>query len=126
MSLHINNISTKEIKKFTQFAQDWWDKNGTMKSLHDINPLRLNYVTDCTSLSGKKVLDVGCGGGLLAEKIAEQGAIVSGIDHSELMIDVAQRHAQQSGLDIRYNAITIEQLVDTTEETFDLMLWHFC
>lgn len=117
-----DNISLREIEKFNQFSTDWWDKTGRMKSLHDINPLRLAYIMKKTGLKGKRVLDVGCGGGILTESIARQGAVTSGIDASADMIAVARSHAEQSRLDIRYLHTDIEHLARSGEKGFDVIL----
>lgn len=116
------NISLNEIEKFNQLASDWWDKNGRMKSLHDINPLRLSYILNQTSLKGKRVLDVGCGGGLLTEKIAQQGADTFGIDASAQMIDIAKAHAQKSKITIQYGNTDIEHVKGFTSIGFDVIL----
>ena len=117
-----HNISPSEIEKFNDFASDWWDENGRMKSLHDINPLRLEYVLRQTDLEGKRVLDVGCGGGILTEKIARQADVTIGIDASPQMTGIARAHAQQSGLDIRYIDTDIEHITRFTQTGFDVIL----
>lgn len=122
MDMSNSNISSDEVAKFDDFASDWWDKNGRMKSLHDINPLRLSYVKSRTQLSGKTVLDVGCGGGLLTEEIARQGAQVTGIDASREMVDIARGHARVSELSIRYLNTGVEDLERLTDHTFDVIL----
>jgi len=114
-----NNISLREIEKFNEFSTDWWDETGRMKSLHDINPLRLAYILKKTDLKGKRVLDVGCGGGILTESIARQGAVTFGIDASAVMIDIARSHAKASRLDIRYMHTDIEHMAHTG---FDVIL----
>jgi 2-polyprenyl-6-hydroxyphenyl methylase/3-demethylubiquinone-9 3-methyltransferase len=116
------NISTSEIEKFNQLTSDWWDANGRMKSLHDINPLRLAYILKRTQLEGKRVLDVGCGGGLLTEQVALQGAKTIGIDASDQMTDIARAHAKQSNLDIQYITTDIEHLTQFTRPGFDVIL----
>ena len=122
MTQQQKNVSKEEIDKFNRFSKGWWDNQGSMKSLHDINPLRLDYIKAQTALCGKKILDVGCGGGLLTEKIAEQGALVTGIDHSAQMIEVAKQHAYQSGLSIQYIESTIEELTRSPEKLYDIIL----
>jgi 2-polyprenyl-6-hydroxyphenyl methylase/3-demethylubiquinone-9 3-methyltransferase len=116
------NISLSEIEKFNEFSTDWWDENGRMKSLHDINPLRLEYIMQKTSLKGKRVLDVGCGGGLLTEKIVQQDAITFGIDASVHMTAIARSHAKKSNLDIRYMDTDIEHITQVTSLGFDVIL----
>ena len=117
-----HNISSSEIEKFNDFATDWWDKNGRMKSLHDINPLRLEYIMRQTDLKGKRVLDVGCGGGILTEKIARQAAETIGIDASSHMTKIARTHAKQSNIDIRYINTDIEHITRFTKTGFDIIL----
>lgn len=116
------NISLEEIDKFNCLASEWWDRSGKMKSLHDINPLRLAYIMRQTELEGKRVLDVGCGGGILTESIARQGAVTFGIDASEQMVRAANAHAGQSGLTITYLTKKIEQLSAFFDTGFDVIL----
>ncbi len=116
------NSSPDELEKFRQFSIDWWERNGPMKSLHDINPLRMAYIENQVSLKGKRVLDVGCGGGILSETIARAGADVMGIDASSAMIAIARAHAGQSGLEIRYMNTQVEDLDPTVHGKFDLIL----
>jgi 2-polyprenyl-6-hydroxyphenyl methylase/3-demethylubiquinone-9 3-methyltransferase len=116
------NISLREIEKFNRFALDWWDEKGRMKSLHDINPLRLSYIMKQIDLKGKRVLDVGCGGGILTESIARQDASVLGIDASALMTDLARSHAQKSQLDIPYINTEVEHISRFIHEGFDVIL----
>ncbi|GAB6146382.1 bifunctional 2-polyprenyl-6-hydroxyphenol methylase/3-demethylubiquinol 3-O-methyltransferase UbiG [Desulfocicer niacini] len=117
-----HNISSSEIEKFNDFATDWWDENGRMKSLHDINPLRFEYIMQQTDLKGKRVLDVGCGGGILTERIARQAAATIGIDASSEMTAIARIHAKQSNLDIHYIDTDIEHITRFTETGFDVIL----
>jgi 2-polyprenyl-6-hydroxyphenyl methylase/3-demethylubiquinone-9 3-methyltransferase len=117
-----SNISLSEIEKFNKFAAEWWDENGRMKSLHDINPLRLEYIMQKTSLKGKRVLDVGCGGGILTERIARQAAVTLGIDASDHMTAIARAHAEKSNLDIRYINTDIEHIASFTSSGFDVIL----
>lgn len=116
------NISSSEIEKFNDFAIDWWDANGRMKSLHDINPLRLEYIMRQTDLKGKRVLDVGCGGGILTEQIARRAATTIGIDASSHMTAIARTHAKQSNLQIRYIDTDIEHITQFTKTGFDVIL----
>jgi len=116
------NISLSEIEKFNRFSTDWWDENGRMKSLHDINPLRLEYIMLKTHLKGKRVLDVGCGGGILTEQIALQDAVTIGIDASDHMITIARSHAKKSNLDIQYINTDIEHITRFTKKGFDVIL----
>ncbi len=102
------NVDAGEIAKFSALAPDWWDPEGPSRTLHDINPCRLGFIAEASSLAGKRVLDVGCGGGILSEALARAGAIVTGIDGSAACIEVARAHAAASGLELRYAAETIE------------------
>ncbi len=119
----MSNVDFTEVNKFSDLASRWWDKNSEFKPLHDINPLRLNYIKNhCEhSLQDKKVLDVGCGGGILSEAMALEGAQVSGIDMSEAGLEVAKLHLLESGLDIDYQQITVEDLTNTHSEKFDVV-----
>jgi len=122
MSQFKPNISLNEIEKFNQFSRDWWDENGRMKSLHDINPLRLGYIMQNTRLKGKRVLDVGCGGGILTEQMALQDADTIGIDASDHMINIARSHAKKSNLDIQYINTDVEHISQFTKKGFDVIL----
>lgn len=103
------NVDPNEIKKFEDMASRWWDLGGEFKPLHQINPLRLNYVIDnCDGLFGKVVLDVGCGGGILAESMAKEGAIVTGLDMGKEPLEVARLHALETGTKLTYIQSTIE------------------
>ncbi|KJY80915.1 bifunctional 2-polyprenyl-6-hydroxyphenol methylase/3-demethylubiquinol 3-O-methyltransferase UbiG [Vibrio nigripulchritudo] len=103
------NVDPAEIKKFEDMASRWWDLEGEFKPLHQINPLRLNYVLDkCEGLFGKKVLDVGCGGGILAESMAKEGAVVTGLDMGKEPLEVARLHALETGTTLTYVQSTVE------------------
>lgn len=115
------NVDHGEIAKFEKLAARWWDPNSEFKSLHDINPLRLNYIDTLASLKGKRVLDIGCGGGLLTEGMALRGADVTGIDMGKAPLNVAKLHKLDSGLDIDYRQTTAEQLARTQPECFDVV-----
>lgn len=117
----MSNYDTAELNKFSDLAHKWWDKTSEFKPLHDINPLRLNYVDQAVSLAGKTVLDVGCGGGILSESMAEKGAIVTGIDLSEKALKVAQLHSLDSGVDVNYRLIAVEELAEETPASFDVV-----
>jgi 2-polyprenyl-6-hydroxyphenyl methylase/3-demethylubiquinone-9 3-methyltransferase len=117
---HIN-VDHGEIAKFEKLAARWWDPNSEFKSLHDINPLRLNYIDTLASLKGKRVLDIGCGGGLLTEGMALRGADVTGIDMGKAPLNVAKLHKLESELDIDYRQTTAEQLARTQPESFDVV-----
>lgn len=106
------NVDLNEIKKFEDIASRWWDTEGEFKPLHQINPLRLNYVLDKSEgLFGKSVIDIGCGGGILAESMAKQGANVTGLDMGKEPLEVAKLHALESGVDVNYIQTTVEQHV---------------
>ncbi|MDY6815562.1 MAG: bifunctional 2-polyprenyl-6-hydroxyphenol methylase/3-demethylubiquinol 3-O-methyltransferase UbiG [Pseudomonadota bacterium] len=104
------NVDQNEIAKFEALASRWWDPSSEFKPLHDINPLRLNYIDERASLAGKKVLDVGCGGGLLSEGMARRGAHVTGIDMGETPLSVAKLHSLESGIKVDYRQTTVEEL----------------
>jgi 2-polyprenyl-6-hydroxyphenyl methylase/3-demethylubiquinone-9 3-methyltransferase len=119
-----HNVDPGEINKFEKLAARWWDPNSEFKTLHDINPLRLDYIDSragLNGLEGKKVLDVGCGGGLLAEAMAARGADVTGIDMGKAPLNVARLHKLESGLDIDYRQITPEQLAQEQPGSFDVV-----
>lgn len=115
------NFDQAELDKFAALANRWWDADGPQKPLHALNPVRLKYVADRVTLRGARVLDIGCGGGLLCEPMARLGAAVVGADASETNIEVAKIHAAQSGLDIDYRATTAEALAEAGEQ-FDIVL----
>ncbi len=115
------NIDKSELAKFEALAQRWWDKEGEFRSLHDINPLRLNFIDERAGLAGKKVLDIGCGGGLLAEAMAHQGAQVKGIDLGEASLAVARIHANEQDLEIGYQSISAEELATLEPASFDVV-----
>lgn len=115
------NVDDKEIEKFQSLANRWWDAEGDMKSLHDINPLRANYIDKLANVSEKTVLDVGCGAGILSEGLAQRGAIVTGIDMGDELINVAKLHLHESKLDIEYQVTSTEQLAQKAPGTFDVV-----
>ncbi|WP_166269357.1 bifunctional 2-polyprenyl-6-hydroxyphenol methylase/3-demethylubiquinol 3-O-methyltransferase UbiG [Marinobacter caseinilyticus] len=106
------NVDQNEIAKFEALASRWWDPSSEFKPLHDINPLRLNYIDERAPLAGRKVLDVGCGGGLLSEGMAQRGAHVTGIDMGEAPLSVAKLHGLESGIAVDYRQTTIETLLE--------------
>src|SRR5690554_3875338 len=109
------NVDQNEIAKFEALASRWWDPSSEFKPLHDINPLRLNFIDERVSLAGKKVLDVGCGDGLLSEGMALRGAHVTGIDMGEAPLNVARLHGLESGVKVDYRQTTIEELARNPE-----------
>ena len=117
----MSNFDTAELNKFSELAHKWWDKTSEFKPLHDINPLRLNYIDQAVSLSGKTVLDVGCGGGILSESMAQKGATVTGIDLGEKALKVAQLHSLESGINVDYRLIAVEQLAKEAPASFDVV-----
>jgi 2-polyprenyl-6-hydroxyphenyl methylase/3-demethylubiquinone-9 3-methyltransferase len=116
------NIDTDEIARFSAMADIWWDRNGEFKALHDINPVRLAFVYDRADLTGKKVLDVGCGGGLLSEGLASCGGRVTGIDMARASLDVAKAHMKQSGLAINYRMATVEAFAKVNPGRYDVLV----
>lgn len=116
-----HNVDPAEIAKFEALASRWWDKTSEFKPLHDINPLRVNYIDERASLAGKKVLDVGCGGGILSEAMAHRGAEVHGIDMGEAPLAVAQLHSLESGVSVNYRQITAEELAEQEPGTYDIV-----
>ena len=104
------NVDPLELEKFSQLAHRWWDPGSEFKPLHDINPLRLDYIDGIAGLRGKRVVDVGCGGGILAEAMAARGARVTGIDLAEKPLKVAQLHLLESGLEVDYRLMATEAL----------------
>ncbi|TLS19940.1 MAG: bifunctional 2-polyprenyl-6-hydroxyphenol methylase/3-demethylubiquinol 3-O-methyltransferase UbiG [Betaproteobacteria bacterium] len=115
------NADPNELQKFSDLAHRWWDPKSEFKPLHDINPLRLDWIDANAGLAGKKVLDVGCGGGLLSEGMAERGAQVTGIDLSEKALGVARLHLLESGRSVDYRHISAESLAAEMPGSFDVV-----
>ena len=115
------NVDQSEIAKFSALAHRWWDQNSEFKPLHAINPLRLGWIKSLVELNGKRALDVGCGGGILAEALAQSGAQTTGIDLSEKALKVAELHALESGAQVNYQAISAESLALTEPASFDVV-----
>jgi 2-polyprenyl-6-hydroxyphenyl methylase/3-demethylubiquinone-9 3-methyltransferase len=117
----MSNADPIEIEKFSQLAHKWWDPHSEFKPLHDINPLRLNYIDKHATLNGKTVLDVGCGGGILSEGMASLGAQVTGIDLSDKALQVAKLHLLESGKQVDYRKVAVEQLAAEQPAHFDVV-----
>ena len=115
------NADPFELQKFSDLAHRWWDPTSEFRPLHEINPLRLEWINARVPLSGKRVLDVGCGGGILAESMARKGAKVTGIDLSEKALKVADLHSLESGVEVRYELISAESLASTEPEQYDVV-----
>lgn len=115
------NVDALEVQKFSSLAHKWWDKSSEFKPLHEINPLRLAFIDDIASLKGKKVLDVGCGGGILSESMHFKGAKVTGIDLGEKALNVAKLHQLESGAKVDYQMIAVEALAEKSPQTFDVV-----
>ncbi len=120
--MNTENVDAAEIEKFSALASRWWDTQSEFKTLHDINPLRVDYIDKQSGgLEGKKVLDIGCGGGILSEAMAARDADVTGIDMAEQSLDVAKMHLHESGLSVDYHLITAEQFAEQHENQFDVV-----
>jgi 2-polyprenyl-6-hydroxyphenyl methylase/3-demethylubiquinone-9 3-methyltransferase len=117
----MTNVDPSELHKFDSAAHNWWDRAGEFKPLHDINPLRLDFIDEHARLAGKKVLDVGCGGGILAEGMAGRGARVTGIDLSERAIKIARLHLLESGIDAEYKLASAEDFAQENPENYDVV-----
>jgi 2-polyprenyl-6-hydroxyphenyl methylase/3-demethylubiquinone-9 3-methyltransferase len=115
------NADPAELQKFAALAHRWWDPSSEFKPLHDINPLRLNYIDSIAGLNGKHVLDVGCGGGILSEAMAGRGATVTGIDLGEKALKVAQLHKLESGAAVDYRLISVEALAQEQPAAYDVV-----
>lgn len=115
------NVDTQELHKFNVLASRWWDTESEFKPLHDINPLRLQYIDERAHLANKTVLDVGCGGGILTESMAQKGALVTGIDMGKAALTVAKLHLHESGLQVNYQQVTVEQMAQDYPASFDVV-----
>ena len=115
------NVDQAELRKFGDLAARWWDPQGPMRPLHDINPVRLEWIERLAPLAGRRVLDVGCGGGVLAEAMAQRGAAVTGIDLAGKPLRVAQLHALESGAQVEYREASAEALAKELPNTFDIV-----
>lgn len=121
MSQTHSNVDHQEIAKFEELASRWWDPHGEFKPLHEINPLRLEYIDRRVNLNGKTVVDVGCGGGILSESMAQRGAIVTGIDLGEAPLSVARLHKYESGVEVNYQKVSAEELADREAGEYDVV-----
>lgn len=119
--MNAHNVDPGEIAKFDKLAARWWDASSEFKPLHDINPLRLEFIESRASLRGKRVLDVGCGGGILTEALAAHGAQATGIDMGEAPLSVARLHLLESGLKVEYRQVTAEALAAEMPDAFDVV-----
>ena len=115
------NIDQQEVQKFADLAEKWWDASGDFKPLHVINPLRAKYISSKVELEGKTLLDVGCGGGILAEALHDKGAIVTGIDAAGPGIEIAKHHAKKNNKLIDYQESTAEDLIQKSSEKYDVV-----
>jgi 2-polyprenyl-6-hydroxyphenyl methylase/3-demethylubiquinone-9 3-methyltransferase len=115
------NVDLLELEKFSQLAHRWWDPNSEFKPLHEINPLRLDYIDRLAHLSGKTVLDVGCGGGILSESMAGRGAMVTGIDLGDKALKVAKLHLLESGRKVSYRKTAVEDIARDEPHHYDIV-----
>lgn len=120
-TLNTQNVDAHELNKFAELAHKWWDKNSEFKPLHEINPLRLAWLDQQATLKNKRVLDVGCGGGILSESMFFKGADVTGIDLGEKALGVAKLHQLESGAKVDYQCISVEALAEQQPESFDVV-----
>ena len=115
------NVDPAKLQKFSDLAHRWWDPESEFKPLHQINPLRLDWIDRTASLNGKRVVDIGCGGGILAESMAARGADVTGVDLSEKALGVARLHLYESGQTVNYRHISAEDLAQESPAGFDVV-----
>jgi len=116
-----HNVDPTEIDKFSALAARWWDKDSEFKPLHELNPIRLDYINNIVEIADKDVLDVGCGGGILSESMAHLGARVTGIDMAEASLEVAKLHLLESGEDVEYIQVPVEKLAEEKPASFDVV-----
>lgn len=121
MSSNDRNLDPAEIAKFEELAERWWDPDSEFRPLHDINPLRLNYIDERSELPGKNAIDIGCGGGLLSEGMARRGARVTGIDLGEAPLAVARLHAEQEGVEVEYLHTSAEEIAAERPAAYDVV-----
>ncbi len=116
-----DNVSLEEIAKFSAKAAHWWDPTGELRTLHQVNPVRIQFICEFSKIQGQRIVDVGCGGGILSEALAREGAEVLGIDLAEELIEVARLHALEQGVEtVRYEKISAESLAEREPENFDI------
>ncbi len=116
-----SNVDSDEIARFEQLAHRWWDPEGDFKPLHDMNPLRADFINERSPVNTKKVIDIGCGGGILTESLAKKGAVITGIDMGKAPLNIAKLHAMESGLEINYRQITAEAIAEEQAEQYDVI-----
>ena len=119
--MNTHNVNAAEIEKFSQHASEWWNEQGPLKTLHQINPTRVQWIAQHAQLAGAKTLDSGCGGGILSEALAREGALVTALDMAEDSIDIAREHAKISQLEIDYQAVTAEAWAEAHPESYDVI-----
>jgi 2-polyprenyl-6-hydroxyphenyl methylase/3-demethylubiquinone-9 3-methyltransferase len=115
------NVHAHEIEKFGSMAERWWDLHGEFKTLHAVNPLRVGFIEKFTAIENRQILDVGCGGGILTEALAQKGANALGIDLSGDLVDIAELHALETGTNVHYQKISVETLAAQQPESFDVV-----
>lgn len=115
------NVDTEELAKFANLAAHWWDTQGELKTLHEMNPIRLGYIMEKVGLQGKNIIDIGCGGGILSESMAAQGAKVTGIDMNESVIQVAKLHQLESRSNVEYLTISAETIAEERPAQYDIV-----
>ena len=118
---HDSNVDPAELAKFNELAHRWWDPAGEFRPLHEINPLRLGWIAERAALANRQALDVGCGGGILTEAMAQRGASVTGIDLGQKALRIAQLHMLESGVQVRYEAASAEDFAGTHADEFDVV-----
>jgi len=115
------NVDPEEIEKFAALASHWWDTSGELKTLHQLNPLRIEYISNKVNLSGKKALDIGCGGGILSESLTQLGAEVTGIDLNKAAIDIAKLHTLETKVKVNYQVCSAEEMAKNASDQYDLI-----
>ena len=116
------NLDKKEISNFDEHAHEWWNKRGPYKLIHNLTPLRMEYITNRITLEDMEILDIGCGGGILAEELSKKGANVTGIDASEKTIEIAKQHSQENNLKINYECSTLEDHLKKSKKKYDSII----